>query len=141
MSHTTTINSVEIKDIQALKAAIRELQSKGVDCSLLENQVPKAYYANQAGMNKPAAFVLTSPSCPYDVGFYWNDKKTSLDMRTDLYSGHVAKVYGNASSPLGKIQQTYSAHAVTRQAAKQGYRVSRKELQDGSIKLTVTGLN
>ena len=142
MSHTTTIKSVEIRDVHALKAAIKELREKGVDCTLLENETPKAFYANQAGMSEVAAYVLRSPHVAYDVAFYWDAPKKSLEMRTDLYGGSVARSYGNGTdAPLGKLLQLYSKHAVIRQAAKQGYRVAHRELADGSIKLTVTGMN
>lgn len=142
MSHTVTVSDVEIINIAALKAAVNELKQKGVPCELLENVVPRAYYQNQQGMNTAAEFVLRSESIPYDVGFYKTQNakgKTVYEPRTDTFMGHVRRLYGNAQSDLGKVTQLYSVHAVTQQAVRQGYRVQRKEQQDGTITLELLG--
>ena len=142
MSHTVSIKDVDIVNVSALKAAVREMQQKGVSCELLENVVPKAYYNNQAGMDTAAEFVLRSEQSPYDVGFYKTQNaqgKTVYEPRTDTFMGHIQKLYGNSKSHLGKLTQLYSVHAVTQQAVRQGYRVQRKEQQDGTITLSVVG--
>jgi hypothetical protein len=142
MSHTVQINNVEITNLQALRAAVSELQEKGVPITILENVVPNAYYASQAGMNTEAPIVLRSPQAPYDVAFY--EKQNVKGQRTyvpttDVYGGHVQRLYGNKHSPLGKLQQLYSVHAVQQQAARKGYRVQRKEQMDGTITLELIG--
>jgi ABC-type sugar transport system substrate-binding protein len=141
MSHTVAVTDVDIVSVSALRAAVKELQEKGVPCALVENVVPRAYYTAQAGMDTAAEFVLRSDQSPYDVGFYKTDKggKAVYEPRTDTFMGYVGKLYGNAKSPLGKLTQLYSVHAVTQQAVRQGYRVSRKEQQDGTITLSVMG--
>ena len=142
MSHTVAVKDIDIVNVAALKAAVKEMQQKGVPCELLENVVPRAYYTNQAGMDTAAELVLRSEQSPYDVGFYKTTDskgKTVYEPRTDTFMGHVGRLYGNAKSPLGKLTQLYSVHAVTQQAIRQGYRVTRKEQQDGTITLSVTG--
>jgi hypothetical protein len=142
MSHTVTVSDVEIVNIAALKAAVNELKQKGVPCELLENVVPRAYYQNQQGMNEAAEFVLRNESIPYDVGFYKTQNakgKTVYEPRTDTFMNHIRNTYGNDKSALGKLTQLYSVHAVTQQAVRQGYRVQRKEQQDGTITLELMG--
>ncbi len=50
MSHTATIKTLMLSDKHAITAAIAELKTKGVNCELLENAVPRAYYSDQKGM-------------------------------------------------------------------------------------------
>lgn len=144
MSHTTTINSVEIKDVAALGAAINELKSKGINCEMLENARPRAYYGNQEGLNKNADYVLKLNDSKYDVGFYKNDQG-SYDARCDLWADQVAKQIGvpvtegvsREQAAIGKLLNLYSVHAVARQAARQGYRVQRVDQDNGAVQLRV----
>ncbi len=145
MSHTTTIDSVVFSDIDALKAAVAELQKSGVKCSLLVNAVPRAYYANQQGMGE-APFVLKLDDSRFDVGFYYDKDKKGYTPRTDLFGNHVANVLGAKKTQdhetpmqcaLGKLNQMYGVHAATRQAVKQGYSVRRSTKPDGTVQLTM----
>lgn len=148
MSHTTAIESIVFSDIQALKAAVNELNSKGVRCSLDTNAVPRAFYANQQGMEM-APFVLRLTDCQYDVGFYPRAQGGGFEARTDLFANRVADVLGAPISgketamqgALGKLNQMYAVHAATRAAAAKGHNVRRVNGSDGSIKLVVTGIN
>jgi hypothetical protein len=137
MSHTTTIKNVEITDLVALSAAITELKNSGVDCELLENAVPRAYYQTQQGMGK-APFVLKLNKSRYDVGFYQKAEATGYEARCDLFGRDVEKVLGFGGNPLGKLMRHYSACAITRKAVQQGYYVNRINRTDGSIQLQVT---
>lgn len=144
MSHTTEIKSIVFTDIAALRAAVAELNTLGVKCSLLENTTPRAYYQNQQGLGK-ADFVLKLDDCPYDVGFYKDEEVKGYVARTDLFAGRVhavlgAKAQGNEKpeqAALGKLYQMYGVHAATRQAAKQGYAVRRVTKPDGTIQLVM----
>lgn len=144
MSHTTTIDAVAITDVDALKAAIKELKDNGIRCDLLENKKPRAYSANQEGMAHPADFVLHLHDSPYDVGLYKNEDN-AYEARTDLWNNHVAKILGVPAGPgeskeqaaLGKLFQTYAIHAATRKAVQQGYNVTRVTKEDGSVQLRV----
>lgn len=146
MSHTTEINDVVFTDITALQAAVNELASKGVKCSLQKGGTPRAFYLSQQGMG-PADYVLKLHDCPYDVGFYTDSAKKGMVARTDLFSGRVAAVLGvpaqagenAARAAMGKLYQTYAIHAATRKAAAQGLTVKRLNNTDGSVKLIVSG--
>lgn len=143
MSHTSEIKSVVFTDIDALQAAVAELNKSGVRCSLLKDATPRAFYENQQGMEK-APYVLRLSDAKYDVGFYQNDTGGYV-ARTDLWGGSVASVLGvkaqngepAAQAALGKLYQSYAVNAAVRQAARQGYRVMRSTRPDGTIQLTM----
>lgn len=141
MSHTSTIDGIVITDIEALKAAIKELKSNGINCELLENAVPRAYYQNQSGMEK-APYVVGLKDARYDVGLYPSGTGKGFEARTDLFAGSVHEVLGETGdySPKGslaKLNKLYAVHAATRQAIKKGYTVRRINKDDGSIQLRV----
>lgn len=147
MSHTATVKHVLISSISALREAVKELNTLGVKCSLVENAQPRAYFSNQSGMGT-APFVLSlGNGCPYDVGFYPTHDGKGYEARTDFYQGHVAKLLGvngsDARSPgeqqLGKLFQLYAVHAASAVARAKGHMVSRRVKPDGTITLEVTG--
>lgn len=148
MSHTTTVDAVEIKDIGALQAAVAELKANGIQCDMLENQIPRAYYATQAGMNKAAPHVLKLHNSRYDVGFYPKGETGTYEARCDLWGGDIAKNLGvqaeegvsSEQAALGKLLNMYSVHAVTRKATQQGYRVNRVAKDNGAVQLQITGV-
>lgn len=147
MSHTTEIGNIVFSDVEALKAAVTELNSKGVKCSLEKGGTPRAYYANQQGMG-PADYTLKLHDSVYDVGFYRDATKKGLVARTDLFGGHIARVLGVKANnsetaqqaALGKLNQVYAVHAATRKAVQQGMTVRRVNNQDGSVRLVVGGI-
>lgn len=144
MSHTSEISAVAIVDIGALEATITDLNKQGVKCSLAKNEVPRAYYPNQPGLGL-APYVLKLADSPYDVGLYDNGQG-GYSARTDLYGNHIAKLLGAKATgketpqqaALGKLFQGYAVNAAAKQAARQGYRVTRTTQADGSIQLTMT---
>ncbi len=146
MSHTTAIKGIMIQNIAALRATIEELNEKGIKCSLLENEIPRAYYQNQQGLGK-ADFVIKLDAARYDIGLYKNDAG-AYEARTDFWGGDVAKILGGkASAPehqeqsqLGKLFQTYGIQAATMEARRQGKMVRRVTNEEtGDIKLVLTG--
>lgn len=147
MSHTATVKHVVISSIQALRDAVKELNTSGVQCTLVENAKPRAYFANQQGMEVAPLVLQLGNGCPYDVGFYPTPDGKGYEARTDFYAGHVAKLLGaqgsNASSPgaqqLGKLFQLYAVHAASAVARAKGHMVSRRVKPDGTIALEVTG--
>ena len=139
MSHTTEVTSVVFKDIDALKMAVKELQTAGIRCQLIENTKPRAYYQAQAGMGV-APYVLNLQDSRYDVGFYYDEKVGAHVARTDLFGGDVQRLLGAgnaAGEEMGKLYQGYAVNAACRQAAKQGYKVRRVTKQDGTIQLVM----
>lgn len=147
MSHTSTVTSIKIQSITALRAAISELCVKGVSCSLIENATPRAFFPDQAGLGK-ADFVLQLAGAKYDVGLY-KDANGHYEARTDFWGGSVQACLGApARSPesaeqakLGRLFQMYGVHAATEAARKKGHMVRRIEKQDGTIALEVSGPN
>lgn len=146
MSHTTTIGSVVITDINALTAAINELKREGVKCDLLENARPRAYYDNQAGMGQ-APYVVQLSDAQYDIGLYeQQDNPGAYEPRTDFYGGSVERVLGQKGiegdtpdqTKLGKLTQRYAICAAERQAILQGYVSQRTTKQDGTMQLVLT---
>lgn len=92
MSHTTSVKSVPIKSVNALRSAVSELQSQGIKCELVANAVPRMYYRDQIARHVKAKnpndyhfhdnpeecdFVLKLPDAYYDIGFL-RDKKGNL---------------------------------------------------------------
>jgi len=151
MSHTTHLKSVAIKDISALRAAVRDLQSQGVKCSLLENTKPRMYYDNQHGK---CDFVLKLDDSPYDVGF---DKQSdgSYAPVFDEWGKHVGKQVGadvnvcpmpttpegRAQHQIGRLMQGYARHAAVNAAVTQGYIVESTHTDDkGNVHLVLAGM-
>jgi hypothetical protein len=146
MSHTTAINSIEITDVDALRSAVQELKTNGVDCELLENAIPRAYYRNQLPQ---ADLVLKLNKSAYDVGFYAKENGTGYITKCDFFQGDIAKQLGTndvregedpVQARLGKLYQTYAVHATSRAAAQQGHTVQRINKADGTVQLVVTGV-
>ena len=149
MSHTTTIKGVPIRDIEALTEAVKELNAKGVKCSLVKDQAPRMYYANQ---HKKCDYVLKLNDCPYDVGFDKNPDGSYAPV-TDLFSGHVAKLLG-AKGPMpkkandqtrhaiGKFTALYTKHATLNVAKERGFTVdSILENKEGGYDITLNTSN
>lgn len=139
MSHTSTVDSVVVTDFEALKSAVRELNSVGVKCSLVEKATPRAYYATQNGMGE-APYVIRLEDAKYDVGVYKRSDDAGYEFRTDFFGGSVQAVLGAKDGPpnnIGKLCQMYAVHAVTRKAAQQGMSVSRVLNSNGGIKLVI----
>lgn len=144
MSHTTTINSVVISDMAALNAAIEELKDSGVNCQLLENARPRAYYAEQSGLGN-APLVIRLLDSKYDVGLYDNGDG-GYEARCDFWNGDVERQLGNEpeapemaqQAKLGKLFQTYAVCAAENHAAMNGYSTQRHQKDDGTVQLVLT---
>lgn len=145
MSHTSTIDSIIITNIKALRATVKELNNAGVECSLLEDAIPRAYYTNQIGLEK-APFVIKLNKGKYDVGLYKNKDNSGYECRADFWNNDIATQLGvshkngvpSNQSNLGKLYQTYGVVAAEQQAIKQGYSTSRTVKKDGTVQLVLT---
>lgn len=144
MSHTTSITNVVIQDIDALRAAVSEMNSAGIHCELLQNTKPRAYYSNQDGMGV-ADYVLKLDDASYDVGLYKN-QTGGYEARTDFWGGSVEKLLGAATldgenrdqARLGKLYQSYAICAAEKQARRSGRSVTRRTLENGTVQLVMT---
>ena len=134
MSHFTTIQT-QIRDIAALEAACTEL---GVE--LLHDAQARGY----SGQTRQGELVIRLKG-PYDIAANRNpegsdennekDKaKLPYELATDWWDGHVEKEVG---ANYGRLLQLYGVHKTIREASKRRLRVTRKQDQDGVIKLTL----
>lgn len=145
MSHTTEIDAVEIIDIAALQAAVNELAASGINCQLVENVVPRAYYNDQL---PKAEYVLKLNDSDYDIGFYKRENGKGYNTRCDFFNRKVEGVLGATCgqdedagmAKLGKLYQSYAIHAATHAAVQQGYSVQRVNQPSGAVQLVVTGV-
>jgi len=145
MSHTTSIKTVAIKSITAVRAAVEELNRKGIRCELRENSVPRMYYPNQLQMHKGrkneiADAVIHLPGSRYDVALL-KQEDGSYECVFDDWQKEVAKVLGqpfkgttehwSGNRPdteqtlhsVGKFLQEYSVCAAVEAATMAGYSV------------------
>ena len=144
MSHTTTIKAVPVTDISALQAAVAELKAKGVNIELIQDAVPRMYYANQHGK---CDYVVQLNNSRYDVGFE-KQADGSYTPVLDTWAGEINRSIG-ASCPLGEyadqglhaigqLMQSYSKHAAINAAVSEGHTVSDCYVDtDGNVQLTL----
>ena len=147
MSHTTTVDNIVFSDMDALALAVKELTAAGVKCALVKDAKPRAFYANQAGL-EVAPYVLQLQDSRFDIGFYPTGRGDGYVARTDLFANSVAGVLGAKAqgketamqAALGKLNQAYAIHAATRAATKKGMQVRRINKEDGTVRLVVSGI-
>lgn len=141
MSHTQYLDGVRISDPVALAAAVKELKDAGVNCELMENIKPRAYYQQQDGMKTNAPLTLKLNDGPYDVGFYPTEKAGVLEPRFDNYQNRIGKILGverdTAQAPIGKLVHAYQVNATMRQAVKEGHSARRVVGQNGGEQVVI----
>lgn len=148
MSHTTTLKALVIRDTKALFAAVKALQEKGVNCSLVEDTKPRMYYNNQHGK---CAYVLKLHDAQYDVGFDLQKDGTYVPVLDD-WGNHVRRAIGaseqfcpladqktpqgRAQHAIGQFMQQYGLHAAMNAAMDQGYTVAGHSFDNnGNVQL------
>ena len=148
MSHTTTLKGIAIKDTTAIEQAVADLQAKGVSISLLRDTTPRMYFREQEREIGVCEYVLKLPG-RYDVGLKWDAEKQEYTAYMDTWGGDVRNAIG-AACPLpstdrdregehaiGAFTQRYGVNAAKNQAAAQGYMVTERAAEDGTIHLEV----
>jgi len=70
---------------------------------------------------------------PYDIALNKNGDG-HFTLTTDWWKGHVEKEVGK---DFGRLLQMYGVHKTTREARRRGHAVGRKQLKDGSIRLSI----
>lgn len=151
MSHTTTLKNVAIRDANAMRQAVAELQAKGIKCQLAENCKPRMYYGEQGEV---CEFVLKLEDGKYDVGFQLQEDGTYAP-QLDTWNNEVGKQIGadadvcpvpnssagRAQHAIGQFMQGYSKHAAINAAVQQGYSVEASEVDaEGNVQLTLGGM-
>ena len=127
MSHTTTLKTIKISDVEALKDAVAFLVERGLKATLVENAKPRMYYNNQHGN---CDYVLKLQDSIYDVGF---DKQAdgSYAPVFDSWGGHIQKQIGNPSScAVPKTEEERQAAAVASLLNAYGVMAAKNELQN-----------
>ena len=122
MSHFTDID-LEIRDIEALKAACAEL-----GLSVAANTSARGY-----GENLHRGEVVIHLKGPYDIAA--NRGTNGLwTLTADLWQGHVEREVGPR---FGRLRQLYGVHRTLREAQRLGLKARRSLLQDGTVRLAL----
>jgi len=144
MSHVTTLKGVVIRDVAAMRQAVRDLKAQGVSCDLLENAKPRMYYKHQ---ETPHDFVLRIPNSKYDLAFAKQDDGTyapAFDEWAGEVKGQIGATCpmpdtreGKVQHQIGQFMQRYAVNAAKNEAAAQGYVVEGEMPADenGDIQL------
>ncbi|TLD71666.1 DUF1257 domain-containing protein [Phragmitibacter flavus] len=125
MSHFVTIQT-QIRDVAALQDACTEL---GVG---LEQNANARGFLNQ---QRHGDYVIRLRG-PYDIAAKKLTDSDSYELSTDWWDGHVEKEVGK---DYGHLLQLYAVHKTMREARKKHLRVTRRQEQDGNIKLILGG--
>ena len=133
MSHTTELNAVPIKDVEALRNAVARLQSEGVSCELMESARPRMYYREQ---EEPCDFVLKLHDASYDVGFRKQQDGSYSPIFDDYgYNNKPVKDVlgcncgtGSEADSIGKLLQAYSGEVTRKAVTAQGYMILSETL-------------
>jgi Protein of unknown function (DUF1257) len=125
MSHWTGVQT-EIRDIDALRAACTEL-----GFILVADAEARGFSKARLA----AQFVIRLRG-PYDIACNRAENGTYA-LTTDWWKGHVAKEVGE---DYGRLLQLYGVHKATTAARAKGYLTTRRNLADGNIQLSVTGV-
>ena len=145
MSHVATVE-VHIKDLEALKAACKVL---GLE--FVEGQQTFKWYGRHVGdYPLPEGFTqsdmgqcehairLPNNNRAYEVGVVKRrDGKPGYTLMYDFWAGGYG-LEEAIGKQAGRLRQQYSAQVATKQARKQGYRVTQSVQQDGTLRLVCT---
>jgi hypothetical protein len=121
MSHFTTID-IEIKDIEALKAACAEMALAVVD-----NTEARGW-----GSARARADHVIKLQGPYDIAV--NRQADGYELNADLWGGHVEREVG---SGFGRLKQLYGVHKTINEARQRRLSVRRQNLPNGQIRLAL----
>ncbi len=122
MSHFTTINT-QIKDIEALRLA----------CAEMGLQVEAKAQARGYQNNWLAGDFVIRLRGPYDVALR-RETNGAYSIHADLWNGHVENELGKG---FGTLKQLYGIHKATTEARRQGHNVRRRQLPNGTVRLTL----
>lgn len=146
MSHVTTID-IEIRDLDALKAAVREFGAEFIEGKTTYNwygrsvgdyPLPKGMTAEQLGK---CSHVIRVPGVRYEIGVV-KLPGGGYTLAYDFYgSGGIhdgQMLHQKFGDKCQKLVQHYGAAKATREAQKKGMRVQRTIGTDGSIRLSIS---
>jgi hypothetical protein len=127
MSHISTIK-VKIRDLDALESACRELKVE-----LRRNQ---KQFKTYNGALTPCDFAIVVPGerRAYEAGVVKAADGDGWELQVDNWNEGQG-LNDRIGHDAVKLQQYYGIHAATAAATRQGMRVARTQLPDGSIRL------
>lgn len=73
---------------------------------------------------------------PYDIALNRASASEPFGLTTDWWNGHVEMEVGK---DYGRLLQLYGVHKATREARRRGRSVRRRQLGDGTIRLSIGG--
>ena len=152
MSHIATV-AIEIRDLDALEAACRELGAT------LHRNVKTYNWYGRSGGDAPIPegmtvadlgkcdHVIRVPGVRYEVGVVKRGNGYTLaydffghDTGTDSMRHDGQRLHRTFGDGCKKLAQHYGVQKATRAAQARGHRVQRMVMTDGSIKLCITGI-
>ena len=122
MSHFTTID-IEVKDIEALKAACTE-----IGLTVLDNTEARGW-----GSTRARAEHVIQLDGPYDIAVN-RQADGAYQLNADLWGGHVEREVGKG---FGRLKQLYGVHKTTTEARQRRLSVRRQNLPNGQIRLAL----
>lgn len=150
MSHTTTLKTVKIVDIDALQRAVNYLaEEEKVNISLVKNARPRMYSRDQEVM---CDYVVKLPKSRYDVGFQ-KQKDGSYVPIFDTYLNSIRNQIGAAQTveadtpeeiamlSVSRLVDVYAIMAVKNQLSEEGFGYSTEvsyNKEDNSYCLVVS---
>jgi len=123
MSHFTAID-IEIRDLGALADACAEL-----GLPLLQHAEARGY-----GSQRLQADHVIRLKGPYDIALVRREDG-AYTFSADLWRGHVEEETGK---DFGRLKQLYGVHRATREARTKGLAVRRRQLTDGTVRLSLS---
>lgn len=150
ISHTTTINGINITNPTAIRKAVDNLRARGVSISLVENATPRMYYSHQEAEVGSCEFVLRLPDAEYDVGLKKQADGTYAPVFDEWANSVGRQVGGQCAIPktaeeksmwaIGSFSQEYAKEAAISAAQAQGYSVQSATTDaDGNVNLVFAG--
>lgn len=153
MSHISTI-SVTLKDLAALKAAVKEFGAQ-----FIEGQKTYAWWGKSVGDSPlPAGMTVDQlgkcdhaiklPGVNYEIGVV--KTKDGYTLAYDAYNygtgyngipADGGKLVAKFGDGLKKLVQSYAVNVAELKARAQGWLTQRTTLPSGAVKLQLTGIN
>lgn len=127
MSHFVIIKT-QIRDLDALRDACAELK-----IGFLKDAEARGF-----NLLKTHGDYVIRLNGPYDIAVIIGSAPSeTYQLATDWWGGHVEKEVGKE---YNRLLQIYAVHKTIREAAKRRLKVTRRNEQDGNIKLILGGV-
>lgn len=128
MSHITTADGIEIRDLKALKEACDS-------CGVTFDDTKKTF-VTYGGQRAKCDAVIEHPKARYQIGVVSKPDGT-YELQVDNWDGMggLAKYVGRDA---GTLLQHYTSHVARRQLRREGWRVKTKTDENGCMQLVAT---